>query len=598
TLKMSGTAAINVSHEIWVGNNTGATGAMEITGGTVTNTSWVAIGRKDTANTANTANTGVGGVGSVTMSAGTWTKTGDSNFIIGASGNGSMTMSGGLVSVAPSLTADRGITWVGETNNCTGVLTLSDTAEFRSPRFTMGNASGATGTLNLDGGIARTGQITGGAGTANVHFNGTEIIATANQADFVSNLDVADVKAGHLRVNTNGFNIVIQQALAAGSPAGGVIKTGTGTLTLSGANTYTGNHTVSAGKLVLTHRSAGGGSVTVADGAVFGATQEDDQESLEVANATFGTTGASSLDIDLGNIPDNPFEPPLKVNGTLTLNGPVTINITDQKPAVGTIPLVSYTSPKMGSGSFVIGSVPSGVVARLVDDGSGLVTLEVDSVSLPWWDGLVNGKWDTTTKNWVDSITSVTMAYQDLSPVRFDDLASGPTAITLDQTVTPSKVVFANTSKTYSITGTGKITGSTGVTKSGDASVTLGTPNDFTGPVTISGGALATTTLANGGSASGIGASSSAASNLVLEGGTLRYTGPTATTDRGFTINAAGSGISTVNDLTVSGVVNNVAGTLLKSGAGNLTFSRNGAIALGTVSPGLQAQEGTLTFSG
>ncbi|RYD23571.1 MAG: hypothetical protein EOP88_03625, partial [Verrucomicrobiaceae bacterium] len=592
TFKLSGTASLSVTNEIWVGNNTGATGAMEITGGTVTTNSWVAIGRKDG------ANVGVGGVGSVTMSAGTWTKTGDSNFIVGASGNGTMTMSGGLVSVAASATADRGITWVGETNNCTGVLTLSQTAEWRSPRITMGNVNGATGTLNLQGGTVKAGQITGGAGTANIHFDGTEIIPTGNQAEFVNNLDVADIKDGHLKVNTNGFNVTIPQVLTAGTAAGGVVKTGAGALTLSGANSYTGNHTITAGKLVVTGASTGGGSFTVANGATFGVLQTAEDDSLDTANVTLGNAGSSSLEINLGTIPGNPSAPPLNVTGSLTLNGTVTINIVDALPAQGTVPLISYVSPKAGGGSFVLGTLPNGVVAHLVDNGAGQVSLEIDSVSLPVWTGATNAKWDITTENWFDVTTGSGTLYKNPAPVLFNDDASGNTAITLDQTVSPSKVTFDNTTLTYGITGNGKITGSTGVTKSGTNVATLGTPNDFTGGITIKGGTLGATTLANGGAPSAIGASTAAPENLVLEGGTLGYTGASTTIDRGFTINGTNSGLSTVNNLTLTGAVNNLTGTFLKKGAGNLTFSQNTAVALGTVSPGTQVQEGTLTFTG
>ena len=63
------------------------------------------------------------------------------------------------------------------------------------------------------------------------------------------------------------------------------------------------------------------------------------------------------------------------------------------------------------------------------------------------------------------------------------------------------------------------------------------------GVTTVSGGTLAVSTLANGGVASGIGASSNASSNLVLTtGGTLQYTGATVSSDRGFTLGAGGGG--------------------------------------------------------
>lgn len=67
--------------------------------------------------------------------------------------------------------------------------------------------------------------------------------------------------------------------------------------------------------------------------------------------------------------------------------------------------------------------------------------------------------------------------------------------------------------------------------------LTLGNAgNDYTGITSVTGGTLAVNTLANGGLVSGIGASSNASGNLVLNGGTLAYLGGTSSTDRGFTV--------------------------------------------------------------
>ncbi|MEK7950784.1 beta strand repeat-containing protein [Luteolibacter soli] len=590
TLNLSGTGSINVTNEIWVGNNA-ATGNFNFAGGSVTNNNWVAIGRRD--------GTNAGGTGTVTMTGGTWTKTGDSNFIVGASGNGTMNMSGGIVDVGTSTVADRGVTWVGEQNNVTGLLTLSGTADFRTARITLAVNSGTTGTLNLDGGIARVGQITGGAGTETVHFNGTQLIARGNQAAFVSTLNASDVKTGGLKVDTNGFNVTIPQVLTAGSPSGGVVKTGAGTLTLTGANTYTGDHTISAGKLAVTNDHLGGGSFTVAEGAKMGVIQNNDIDALDAANVTFNGATGSSLEIDLGNMFGNPTVAPLNVTGTLTLNGPVTINVTDQLPAVGTVPLVSYLGSKAGTGSFVLGSLPNGVSATLSDNGSGLVSLNVLSVSLPTWDGNVNGNWNTTTANWFDLATNNYSAYTNPAPVVFDDSAAGTTDVILNATFSPSSVRFNNSSsKPYTLTGTGKISGATGLTKQSDGTASISTANDFTGPVTISGGTLAVSSIANGGSPSPLGASSSSASNVVLDGGTLAYTGAAASTDRGFTINALNTGISVTNELTLTGAFANAAGNFIKSGPGNLILTQNGPVALGTVTPGVEVREGTLTLTG
>ena len=113
--------------------------------------------------------------------------------------------------------------------------------------------------------------------------------------------------------------------------------------------------------------------------------------------------------------------------------------------------------------------------------------------------------------------------------------------------------------------------------KTGAGILTIGNGgNSYRGATTINAGTLSVGTLANGGSSSSIGASTSAAANLVLSGGgTLLYTGGTVSTDRAFTLNAGGGKVDVASGtatLTVSG-----AGL----GAGSLTKNGNGTLALG-----------------
>ena len=77
-------------------------------------------------------------------------------------------------------------------------------------------------------------------------------------------------------------------------------------------------------------------------------------------------------------------------------------------------------------------------------------------------------------------------------------------------------------------------------TKAGGGIWVLSGASTYTGVTTMSGtGVLKVSSLANGGSASSIGASTNAASNLVLNGGTLQYTGGAVSTSRVFSLGTA-----------------------------------------------------------
>src|SRR5690606_19596539 len=120
----------------------------------------------------------------------------------------------------------------------------------------------------------------------------------------------------------------------------------------------------------------------------------------------------------------------------------------------------------------------------------------------------------------------------------------------------------------------GRITGTGGFTRTGNYTQTMsGCGNDYTGVTTIQ-GTLSVDCLADGGQASGIGASSNASSNLVFNGGRLTYTGGSIAIDRGFTLTSNGyvNVASAATVLEFEGVVAG-GGQLRKEGDGVLVLS-------------------------
>ncbi|MHA3775159.1 beta strand repeat-containing protein [Verrucomicrobiota bacterium sgz303538] len=131
-------------------------------------------------------------------------------------------------------------------------------------------------------------------------------------------------------------------------------------------------------------------------------------------------------------------------------------------------------------------------------------------------------------------------------------------AITIGNNTTATIDTGANALRLGGVVSSTNATG--GLTKVGTGMLTLGNANTYTGVTTVKAGVLAASTLTDGGVASSIGQSSSAATNLVLDGGALRYTGAGASTDRLFTVGSNGA-------------------TLDASGTGPVSFTNTGTVA-------------------
>jgi autotransporter-associated beta strand protein len=119
------------------------------------------------------------------------------------------------------------------------------------------------GFLNLDGGTFAATRVQKGDGNeAFFNFNGGTLQARASVSDFFHSMTRANVRNGGATIDTNGFDVTVSQALLhsdiGGDAAidGGLRKTGSGTLVLTGFNTYTGDTNIDAGTLAV----AGGGS--------------------------------------------------------------------------------------------------------------------------------------------------------------------------------------------------------------------------------------------------------------------------------------------------------------------------------------------------
>ncbi len=301
TYTLSGAGSLNVANEVVVGRE-GGTGTLNVDGGTITTTGNgnMYIGRRNGTGTLNqTAGVisvikefGVGtrddnkiGTGTYNLSGGSLTAA--NNVFVGKElgSSGTMTMTGGTMSTSDKLQighnqATGGVTQSGGVVNVqnevyignetsassVGTYTLSGSAELNVGNEVLVGRDNGTGTLNLDGGTVTTKKIEGGTGNATVNFNGGILKARESQGAFITNLDVANVQAGGITIDSNGFDLGISQTLTG---AGGLTKTGAGRLTLTASNAYAGTTTVTAGS-VLVDGTLASGAVDVGAGGTLG----------------------------------------------------------------------------------------------------------------------------------------------------------------------------------------------------------------------------------------------------------------------------------------------------------------------------------------
>ncbi|HET7624036.1 MAG TPA: autotransporter-associated beta strand repeat-containing protein, partial [Verrucomicrobiae bacterium] len=534
-LNQSG-GVINSQGQFLVPENSPATGTYNLSGTGVLNVNnWIAIGRDN-------------GVGNLNISGGVITKTGDNSthFTIGSGGTGTLTQTGGAIT---NTVSDF---WLGQSAD--GIWNLNGGLAVLSVLHICQDA-GVTGTLNLNGGDLTVQEITSGniGSFSLINLNGGVIHASADNDNFMHDVTQVFVGTGGAIFDSQDFSINIPESLL--DNGGGLTKVGAGTLYLTGFNSYSGPTFVNEGTLVESTTTTAFGDRTIADGATYGVQVESSGGQISPGNLTVGDSTGASLDFQLGSL-GNPTVAPLNVSGTFTVNGTVMINITGTAPQVGSFPLVQYGT-RAGSGHFVIGSIPVGTTAEIVTNASGnSIDLNFTSVDLPRWDGQVNGNWDIgVTENWINTGNGSATVYNEGDSVLFDDNASGTTDVNLADTVHPGGVRVNNSSRNYSLNGSGKISGSTSLIKQGSGTLTIGAVNDFTGPTVIQGGNVTVSNLSNGGSPSAIGASSADPANLVLAGGALTYAGPATSINRGYSVQGDQGAINAESNLTLSGLV-------------------------------------------
>ena len=575
---------------------------------------------------------------------------------------------GGLVkSGSGTLVLDVANTYGGGTTVVAGTLAVTDTGSIGAAPLTLtggrflANEAGLSfaNAVTANGGaldtsdqiLTLTGLVEGGAMTK--LGSGTLVLDHVNSFSgglTVTNGTVAVLQSGALGTGTaqfvqgttlrfdadatlaNSFSMLGTVTVdtqnhdgAIGATSGvNLTKTGTGTLTLSAANTYSGATSVDQGTLVVAAANTGEGTVTVANGATLAGGGSVAGNVVIPAGGTIspgtgagaGTLGTGNLLLTAGSLLNFGLATPgvvgggvndlINVTGNLDLAG--SFNITALAGFnIGTYRLIDYTGT-LTPGAYGFGPLPLGYnPGDFVIDTSvlGQVRLNVTNGGIRYWDGNGapndfsiaggDGTWNATNTNWTSADGSVNSVWGSAtgifrtvggnvgvtSALAFTDLrfeVDGYTLFNNGGDLRPTGTGVIDTlgaGNTTTISAT--ITGAGSLDKQGAGTLVLSGANSFAGGVTLTAGILrvaSTGALGNGvfnvAAGTTVVLDNGFANNLVIGGGE-----GTSTTFQTGTLLAQPTGVQLPG--TISGT-----GALRKTGASELRLTAANGYGGGT----------------
>ncbi|HEV7299636.1 MAG TPA: autotransporter-associated beta strand repeat-containing protein [Tepidisphaeraceae bacterium] len=202
---------------------------------------------------------------------------------VGFNGGGAVSMTGGALNVNGAAGGPAGDNlWVGRVAGGTfaqsgGVVTINPTASYG---LRLAEGAGSVGIYNLAGGTLVTPGISIGAGTGAFTLGGGTLEANNS---FTSSVPIAVSTGANGIVNTAGNNVTLSGPIT-GATAAGFFKQGTGTLLLSGDNTFGGDKIVDGGTLSLGSATALGTTTNVYIN--LGTILDPNGQTVGAANAT------------------------------------------------------------------------------------------------------------------------------------------------------------------------------------------------------------------------------------------------------------------------------------------------------------------------
>jgi fibronectin-binding autotransporter adhesin len=572
--------------------------------------------------------------------------------VTGAISGSSGTASNLIKSGSGTWTLSGANTYNGTTTVNAGALRITNSSALPSTTAAV-NVSGGTNTgrIELDGSTsaltigrditlqgrstATDAHLANYAGTNTITGNlllvqgGTNYLIQANSGSLtLGNIQNNSTVTGTRLVNLQG-NGTVSGVIGGGTASSpndiSIIKGGTGTWTLSGANTYTGATTINGGTLALKSTgSIASSSIQVNSGAYFDVTDFSSGYTLSgtqklmgtggtvigdvingaasaIAPGTDGAIGTLNLqgnlilgmvsggklkyDLAINNTPAN--NDLLAITGNLSILGSpgytqLAINMLDGQLGTGSYKLITYTGSLSGSvDNISLGPLSSSGTTRQSFSLSSAVTNEIDLIvsGTPGnivWKGNLSNVWDrspTGVQNWLNG--AVADKFYDLDSVTFNATGAAQPTVNITGDWTPG-FVTVDAATNYTFTGAGSLSGSP-LTKSGTGTLTIQNTgaNSFTS-TTINGGVLQIGDGATAGAGSiGTGAIVNNASLVLNRPDDLNIAGGISGTG---SLEKKGAGVATLGGTnSYQGLTTITAGTL-KAGSGTAL----GAAANGT----------------
>ncbi len=394
------------------------------------------------------------------------------------------------------------------------------------------------------------------------------------------------------------------------SGAGALTKVGTGTLTLSGDNTYAGLTSVDAGTLLITGSLVGAVTVNAGGtlggtGTIGGAVSIDDGGTISVglspgtmtfATLALGSGSTSIFELGEAGVAGGSNNDLIAVTGELALNGGTIRVVRGAGFGSGQYTLFTFGSLTGALGNLTLDSIGGDFIGNLAL-GDGAVLLNTAALSdLVWWNGMTttptgtveggDGIWSLAGGNFTNSTATVSAPWAGNDSMVVFGGTAGTVVIAAGEVLSPAGMSFRTDG--YAITGADAtsglaLNGPTGIdtaagvgatiaavisgpgslTKTGEGTLTLTASNSFTGPTMVLGGTL----VNRGGIAGAVAVASRLTNSGTISGGLEVMGGSQATNDASGTIN--------------DGVTVQESGTLTSTGtiAGGLTNSGSAEIA-------------------